>query len=85
MKKSAEKESRRLRRHERRDVAFEEYVLRDEPFYLPVAHEVEIFEAAHARRLPILLKGPTGLRQDAVSGVHVLSLGAAAADHRRLP
>jgi nitric oxide reductase NorQ protein len=25
-----------------------------------VAHEVEIFEASHARRLPILLKGPTG-------------------------
>lgn len=43
-----------------RDVAFEEYVFRDEPFYLPVAHEVDIFEAAHARRLPILLKGPTG-------------------------
>ena len=43
-----------------RDVAFEEYVFRDEPFYLPVAREVDIFEAAHARRLPILLKGPTG-------------------------
>jgi nitric oxide reductase NorQ protein len=46
--------------HESREVAFEEYVLCDEPFYLPVAREVEIFEAAHARRLPILLKGPTG-------------------------
>src|SRR5688500_1418244 len=59
MKKSAEKESPGSTQGSR-DVAFEEYVLCDEPFYLPVAHEVEIFEAAHARRLPILLKGPTG-------------------------
>jgi nitric oxide reductase NorQ protein len=59
VKKSAGKESPGSRQGSR-DVAFEEYVLCDEPFYLPVAHEVEIFEAAHARRLPILLKGPTG-------------------------
>jgi nitric oxide reductase NorQ protein len=31
-----------------------------EPFYLPVGREVAIFEACHARRLPLLLKGPTG-------------------------
>jgi nitric oxide reductase NorQ protein len=31
-----------------------------EPFYLPVSHEVIIFEAAHQRRLPVMLKGPTG-------------------------
>jgi nitric oxide reductase NorQ protein len=43
-----------------RNFAFEEYLLREEPFYLPVANEVEIFEAAHFKRLPILLKGPTG-------------------------
>lgn len=30
------------------------------PFYLPVGDEVEIFRAAHRRRLPIMLKGPTG-------------------------
>ncbi|MCK4739323.1 MAG: CbbQ/NirQ/NorQ/GpvN family protein [Deltaproteobacteria bacterium] len=30
------------------------------PFYLPVGSEVEVFQAAFARRLPILLKGPTG-------------------------
>ncbi len=30
------------------------------PWYLPVRDEVEIFTAAHARRLPVLLKGPTG-------------------------
>ncbi len=30
------------------------------PFYLPVGDEVEIFRAAYACRLPVLLKGPTG-------------------------
>ncbi len=32
----------------------------DTPYYLPIGDEVEIFEAAHACRLPVLLKGPTG-------------------------
>lgn len=32
----------------------------DAPYYLPVGDEVEVFAAAHAARLPILLKGPTG-------------------------
>lgn len=31
-----------------------------EPYYLPLADEVEIFEAAFAEHLPVLLKGPTG-------------------------
>ena len=31
-----------------------------EPFYLPVADEVELFEAAFRERIPVLLKGPTG-------------------------
>ena len=31
-----------------------------EPYYQPVGDEVARFEAAHARRLPMLLKGPTG-------------------------
>ncbi|MCA1592592.1 MAG: CbbQ/NirQ/NorQ/GpvN family protein [Acidobacteria bacterium] len=40
--------------------AIEEYTVADEPFYLAVAREVELFEAAHATRLPVMLKGPTG-------------------------
>ena len=32
----------------------------DEPFYLQVADEVSLFEAAHRERIPVLLKGPTG-------------------------
>jgi nitric oxide reductase NorQ protein len=31
-----------------------------EPFYLPQGKEIEIFEAAHANKLPVLLNGPTG-------------------------
>ena len=30
------------------------------PYYLPIGDEVEIFQAAYACRLPVLLKGPTG-------------------------
>jgi nitric oxide reductase NorQ protein len=32
----------------------------DEPFYQPVADEIEMFEAAAKAGLPVLLKGPTG-------------------------
>ena len=34
--------------------------LTSEPWYMPLGDEVEIFEAAYAARLPVLLKGPTG-------------------------
>ena len=34
--------------------------LEDEPYYLPLADEVEVFQAAYQARLPVLLKGPTG-------------------------
>jgi nitric oxide reductase NorQ protein len=34
--------------------------LTNEPWYLPLADEVQIFEAAYRARLPVLLKGPTG-------------------------
>jgi nitric oxide reductase NorQ protein len=30
------------------------------PYYRAVGHEVEVFRTAYARRLPVLLKGPTG-------------------------
>jgi len=32
----------------------------EEPFYLPVHDEVELFTAAYEQRIPVLLKGPTG-------------------------
>ena len=43
-----------------RQYAIEEYILREEPFYIPVSDEVELFEAAYASKIPVLLKGPTG-------------------------
>ncbi len=39
---------------------FEEHFFAEEPYYLPIRDEVEIFRAAHSERLPVLLKGPTG-------------------------
>jgi nitric oxide reductase NorQ protein len=38
----------------------EEFIIKDEPFYVPSSDEVEIFEAAYRQRVPVLLKGPTG-------------------------
>jgi nitric oxide reductase NorQ protein len=43
-----------------RELPVEEYRLEREPFYLSVGDEVEVFRAAFACRLPVLLKGPTG-------------------------
>lgn len=39
---------------------FEEHFFAEEPYYLPIRDEVEIFRAAYSARLPVLLKGPTG-------------------------
>lgn len=36
------------------------YRVQREPHYQPDGDEVALFEAAHARRLPLVLKGPTG-------------------------
>ena len=41
-------------------VRLEEHCIEEEPYYLPTADEVQIAEAAHKERLPLLLKGPTG-------------------------
>ena len=43
-----------------RSYIIEEYHLTEEPFYIPVADEVELFEAAYRQKIPVLLKGPTG-------------------------
>jgi len=40
--------------------AIEEYVLTEEPFYVSVSDEVELFTAAFQQKIPVLLKGPTG-------------------------
>ncbi len=43
-----------------REHPVEEFVSLEEPFYLPVNDEVQLFEAAYSQKLPVLLKGPTG-------------------------
>ena len=43
-----------------KSVNVEEYVVENEPFYIPQDDEVQVFEAAYKQRVPILLKGPTG-------------------------
>jgi len=37
-----------------------QYIIKNEPFYRPVANEVEMYEAAYSARMPVMLKGPTG-------------------------
>ena len=43
-----------------RSYIIEEYHLREEPYYVPVGDEVELFEAAYAQKIPLIFKGPTG-------------------------
>ena len=42
------------------ETVIEEYFITEEPFYLPIGDEIEIFESAYRQRVPVLLKGPTG-------------------------
>jgi nitric oxide reductase NorQ protein len=37
-----------------------QYLVQQEPYYVPVGREVELFDAAYANQLPVMLKGPTG-------------------------
>jgi nitric oxide reductase NorQ protein len=46
--------------HESIEKAIEKYVIAREPYYLAVGNEIELFEAAHRSKLPVMLKGPTG-------------------------
>ena len=43
----------------------EQYKVKTEPFYRPVSNEVELYQAAYARRMPVMLK----VRQAAASRV----------------
>ena len=41
-------------------VDLSQYMVTEEPYYRPVADEVDMYEAAYSVRMPIMLKGPTG-------------------------
>ena len=43
-----------------RSYIIEEYHLTEEPYYVPIGDEVELFEAAYRSKIPVLFKGPTG-------------------------
>ncbi len=38
----------------------DQYLINEEPFYQPQENEIELYEAAYAARLPVMVKGPTG-------------------------
>ncbi|HQT42856.1 MAG TPA: CbbQ/NirQ/NorQ/GpvN family protein [Halothiobacillus sp.] len=38
----------------------DQYRVQKQPYYRPVADEVELYEAAYSVRMPMMLKGPTG-------------------------
>lgn len=40
--------------------AIDSFRITTEPFFLSRGSEIEVFEAAFAARLPVMLKGPTG-------------------------
>ncbi len=42
------------------DVDITQFKVKKEPYYQPVADEVELYDAAYAARMPMMLKGPTG-------------------------
>ncbi len=41
-------------------IDIEQYKITEEPFYQPQEDEIELYEAAYAERLPVMIKGPTG-------------------------
>ena len=43
-----------------RERKIEEYRITEEPYYLPIKDEVDLFQAAFQSKIPVLLKGPTG-------------------------
>ncbi|MCU7915259.1 MAG: CbbQ/NirQ/NorQ/GpvN family protein [Candidatus Thiodiazotropha sp. (ex Gloverina cf. vestifex)] len=42
------------------DTNADQYLIQNEPYYRTVGNEVEMYEAAYAARMPVMLKGPTG-------------------------
>lgn len=50
----------KTKKHDYKSHIIEEYYITEEPFYLPLNDEIQLFEAAYAEKIPVLLKGPTG-------------------------
>ena len=41
-------------------INLDDYLIKEEPYYSPTHNEIQLFEAAYANRMPMMLKGPTG-------------------------
>ncbi len=59
------------------------YRINSEPFYQPLGDEIEVYQAAYAERLPVMLKGPTGCGKTRFVEHMAWRLGNP--DHRRSP
>jgi nitric oxide reductase NorQ protein len=46
--------------HRGEELSLEDYRILEEPYYQPLADEVELFLQAHRLKIPVMLKGPTG-------------------------
>lgn len=46
---------------QKKPFALDEFFIREEPYYRSHGDEVALFEAAYADRIPVMLKGPTGV------------------------
>jgi nitric oxide reductase NorQ protein len=42
------------------DIDLKQYKITEEPFYFAQGSEIEWYEAAYSKRLPVMVKGPTG-------------------------
>jgi nitric oxide reductase NorQ protein len=42
------------------ELKIEEFRITEEPYYLPIRDEIEVFRAAFRSQIPVILKGPTG-------------------------
>ncbi len=42
------------------ELEIDQYRITQEPYYMPVRNEVELFRTAYLNRIPVMLKGPTG-------------------------
>jgi len=42
------------------DIDSDQYIIGNEPYYLAVDNEVDLYTAAYEARMPVMLKGPTG-------------------------
>jgi len=61
----------------KKEIQIEDYQITEEPYYLPIQDEVELFTAAFHSRIPVLLKGPTGTGKTRFIEYMVYKLGKA--------